>query len=621
MATITKSKTKRSTARARRARRGASPHSPAATAADSSSAVQEGSKSPPRSPRPGGGGGDRGYAGEWGDLLRQPAAASHEPLSASAKSASSADGPAERFEHVPIDQIVPSDTNPREDFSSESLAHLAESIEHVGIVEPIIVRPVGKAESGKRKAGAEARYEIVAGERRYRAAKARGMLLVPCVIREYDDREAIEAQLVENLERADLNPIEEARAYHRLTAGVDDGQPLYTQESLAKRLGSSQPAIANRIRLLKLPEKWQEIVIRRQMPASHALELVPWADLPAVLKQLKWERDHDGDYPTLTDWRRYVYHATREAGLPIGRGATVWRSSKQGRVESHFTPSAEQEQELDVRALPTFGRGEKPDRMAFNSGAWGRMNKVAQLRAEEREKKKAESGKRKAAKKEPTPAERKAKAERDAALLARKVEDWRANWLRVLCAKKLDVQLTEPWLLTKLSLYWLLGRFSGCAGEVDAGDVLKSFGVKMRYGGFAEWSDLSQVFRGKLPEVAVEVLRRALVHPEHGPQRDMADENLDGLAADLGIDLAAEWTFVAVAGESFAGFLELHNREQLGKLAAEWKVETLPPTKVAAIERLVMAGRNQQTRLPKSVRGVKARDGAETRKKRKPRPR
>lgn len=154
---------------------------------------------------------------------------------------------------VPIDEITPNKDQPRKLFKVDELAELADSIKQNGILQPLLVR--------KRGTG----YEIVAGERRYQAAKAAGLTEVPVVIREISDDDVFKLALIENLQRSDLSPIEEARGYKQLL--MDKG---LTQEELAKALSKSRSAITNTIRLLDLPEEVQKYVEEGQLSAGHA---------------------------------------------------------------------------------------------------------------------------------------------------------------------------------------------------------------------------------------------------------------------------------------------------------------------------------------------------------------
>src|SRR5512132_380268 len=176
-------------------------------------------------------------------------AAHQEPAVAGASEAPS--GPS--FEQLPLGRIDPNPRQPREAFDEESLQDLTTSIEAVGVLQPIVVRPNGE------------RYQIVMGERRVRAAKTAGLERIPAIVRTTEDDQLLRDALLENVHREDLNPLEEAAAYEQLL--VDFG---ITQQELASRLGRSRPVIANAIRLLVLPGSVQRRIAARTLSAGHA---------------------------------------------------------------------------------------------------------------------------------------------------------------------------------------------------------------------------------------------------------------------------------------------------------------------------------------------------------------
>ena len=158
------------------------------------------------------------------------------------------------YQMLPIHKVEPNPDQPRRDFDPEELQSLADSIATHGIVQPLTVREL---RSGY--------YQIIAGERRWRAARMAELHEVPAVIIEADDRKVMELALIENLQRQDLNPVEEALGYQTLM-----GDYGLTQEDAAKRVGKSRPAVANALRLLNLPEKVLEMVRKNELSAGHA---------------------------------------------------------------------------------------------------------------------------------------------------------------------------------------------------------------------------------------------------------------------------------------------------------------------------------------------------------------
>ncbi len=168
--------------------------------------------------------------------------------------------------HMPIELMRASPNNPRKYFADADLEDLAKSIRDKGLLQPIVVRPLTGGE-----------YEIVAGERRWRAAQRAGIHDVPVLIRELNDGEALEIALIENIQRSDLNPLEEARAYGMLLEQFN-----YTQLQLADSVGKSRSHIANTLRLLNLPESVRSQIEQGNLTAGHARALVA-TDSPAEL--------------------------------------------------------------------------------------------------------------------------------------------------------------------------------------------------------------------------------------------------------------------------------------------------------------------------------------------------
>lgn len=165
--------------------------------------------------------------------------------------------PGDVVQRVSLDQIVPSPLQPRKEFVSEQLTELMESIREHGIIQPLIVRPV----NGK--------MELIAGERRFRASRELGLSEVPIIIRQASDRDVLEMALIENLQREDLNPIEEARAYNRLAEEFQ-----MKQEDIAKRVGKNRATVANAMRLLDLAQSVQDLVSHGKITAGHAKVLL-----------------------------------------------------------------------------------------------------------------------------------------------------------------------------------------------------------------------------------------------------------------------------------------------------------------------------------------------------------
>ena len=173
---------------------------------------------------------------------------------------------------IGIDQLMGGGFNPRKDFRQEELAGLAESIRQKGLVQPIVARVNPDDPSS---------FEIVAGERRWRAAQKAGLHQVPVIVRDLDDREVLELAIIENVQRADLNAIEEAGGYRELVERFG-----YTQEQLAEIIGKSRSHVANTLRLLRLPESVQGMVQSGQLDPGHARALIGREDAEAFAQRI-----------------------------------------------------------------------------------------------------------------------------------------------------------------------------------------------------------------------------------------------------------------------------------------------------------------------------------------------
>lgn len=161
------------------------------------------------------------------------------------------------MQQVPVDQISPNPNQPRSPIDSESVGELAASVREVGLLQPVVVRPK------------ELGFELIAGERRWRAAREAGLEVIPAVVRSPSEEESLELALIENLQRRNLNAVEEARAYEKLVQVFG-----FTQAEVAKRVGKSRVAVTNTMRLLNLPEGLQELLRKGDISSGHARALL-----------------------------------------------------------------------------------------------------------------------------------------------------------------------------------------------------------------------------------------------------------------------------------------------------------------------------------------------------------
>jgi ParB family transcriptional regulator, chromosome partitioning protein len=261
-----------------------------------------------------------------------------------------ADEPGARLIELPVESLAPNPFQPRKAFAPGALDELAASIRTSGVLQPIVVRRRGD------------RYEILVGERRWRAARQAGLSRVPAVVREASDAEALELALVENLLREDLNPLEEADAYYRLMAEFG-----WTQDELARRIGKDRSSIANALRLRRLPDPIQDDLRAGRLTMGHARALL---GLPTPAAQLKLRAQilaQDWSVRTteagVRKGRRGRQHGRRrpieidalEEALrgALGMRVRVVGTSTRGRIELPYGSAEELEQ---VHAVLTAGR-------------------------------------------------------------------------------------------------------------------------------------------------------------------------------------------------------------------------------------------------------------------------
>jgi len=177
----------------------------------------------------------------------------------------------EGFSLLPIEGLMPADGQPRTIFEQEKLEELAQSIQEHGILQPLVVRKKGSQ-----------RFEIVAGERRWRAAQIAGLMSVPCVVSDFADEKILTLALVENLQREDLNPIEEAEAYRQLANEMG-----LTQDEVATAVGKKRSTIANSLRLLKLPKSVRQMVLEKTLTMGHARALLSLEDESSIERRAR----------------------------------------------------------------------------------------------------------------------------------------------------------------------------------------------------------------------------------------------------------------------------------------------------------------------------------------------
>ena len=237
---------------------------------------------------------------------------------------------------LPISQVESCSSQPRKSFDEVTLAELADSIREHGIIQPLTVR---KLASGY--------YQIIAGERRWRAARLAGLQEVPVVVIEADDKKAAELAMIENLQREDLNPIEEASGFQSLIENYH-----MTQEEAAARVGKSRSAVANAMRLLGLAPSVRQLVVDGKLSAGHGRALLPLSpsmqestaaavvagglsvrQTEALVKRLATEKKERKKAPSGPD---YTAEAQKDLANKLGRGVKIVNGRKKGRIELEY---------------------------------------------------------------------------------------------------------------------------------------------------------------------------------------------------------------------------------------------------------------------------------------------
>ena len=457
--------------------------------------------------------------------------------------------------HQPIElkKLVASPTNPRKHFDEEALQALARSLNNAGMIQPIIVR--------SQFAGT---YEIVAGERRFRAAKIAKLKTVPCIIRDLSDDEVIEVQLLENLEREDLNAIEEAESFLKLT--TDGG---FTQRELAERLSRSQAHVANRIRLLDLPEAWQKKVISQEIPATHARALVPYAKYPAIVKEvesgLAAEMKFDGILPNVEAFEGLIIDAVLEitASMTKASKARPWMSSR----ECQFKVTPEIEAELDIIEIPArYGKKGATEKRALNVKRWQELQDQAIAANKSKASKKFDQDSAKSPKL--TAAEQREKAKKLAEQFRQRV----ANWLTGFKQQRILALLSGA----SFDVVWKLMIFFSCRSNLNG--RLDSLWTEIKERGgkgpncenyerhHHTWGALSSLKTKDMPNIAASLVKQWVSLSDfEGWNSDLQASDIHAMYAELGGDLERDW--VQAQSEVRLEYLELHNREQLLDLA------------------------------------------------------
>ena len=256
-----------------------------------------------------------------------------------------------------LDDIIPNRFQPREVFDEKALKELAVSIKEHGVIQPIIVRNV----NGK--------YEIIAGERRYKASALAGLTKIPAIVRDLDDKESSKVALLENLQRKNLNPIEEARTYQKILE-IDQ----MTQEELAKTMGKSQSAVANKLRLLSLSEDVQDALLKEEISERHARALINIPDAKKQKEMLKKVVADKMSVRVLEEEIKKMYPKEGEAQEEKKEPQSEAIASTDTFINTNpLTPTVEQETEDEYgKVVIAPPEGEAPTNKFINYGEIGK---------------------------------------------------------------------------------------------------------------------------------------------------------------------------------------------------------------------------------------------------------
>ena len=477
---------------------------------------------------------------------------------------------------VPVGSIDPSPYQSRQVFDEKELGELAETIKTHGLLQKPVVRKKGK------------RYELIAGERRLRAVKLAQFKTIPVEVIAADDKDAAEMTAIENLQRADLSAIEEARSYQIIL----DADDTLTETALAKRLGVSQPHIANRLRLLGLPDAVQKRVISREIPPTHARELLAIKDHPKILAEVMKEVDRDikrnGSIDNVEEFQWTVNNCVADCARQI-KGETY--DQKSGKKIPHFEPTDEQREQLGIVAIPNRFN-DHVDEYATNTKLWNKLQAAHRKEwlAEQNGKSKAKAsangngkksnGKPKpltAAQKKAAKAEEARKAKERAAQFRRRLYGWWVDWQRWLLAEWIREECGVDDLLRLailLDVDWMRGYQWDRSQRLTA--LLKRHDLKPKGRKFL--GPMFDLEPDNVTATAAGFLAAMFWDGDEPNAHIVPADDVVALAKIFEIDLENAW-LADQAGPMSESFWNLHGKDQLLALAKELGVEVKPGKK------------------------------------------
>lgn len=501
---------------------------------------------------------------------------------------------AERVNTAPLEQIElakisPSPSNNRKDFDKEALQELADSLASHGMLQPISVyRVAGEG------------LELIFGERRYRAAKLAKLKVVPCRVIDCTTVEADELRLIENLKRKDLSAIEEAQGYQDLIA-----KHGYTQQKLAEQLGIHQSTIANRIRFLRLPAAWQQLVIAREISESHARGLVDYAEMPAsvvdqITKAMKDNFGGDG-LPPVSEWAGWLYYQAKEVLRSVEPGSHFYyhAEGKGGGYRSGtilFTEKhlAQWGADLELVTLKSPHGTKETTRYAANVAKWEELHGgLAQAKAERAAKKAGAAPTQAKEGDTRSPTELARRTEQLAEQYEKRIRIYWQKWVQRTAAARCEAMSDDKTIRLLIAFAAMNDRGSRKEELFDLISVHGGKRVESKFHGRG-WTlpllSLMTVEGKKLLDLARKAIAGWLQHDVEGYETALDRDELPALVELFGIDLAKEWR---VDEE----FLQLHTKAQLAAFWTDWKIKADMPEKRGDVVAAIMAADGEK-RLP-----------------------
>jgi ParB/RepB/Spo0J family partition protein len=483
---------------------------------------------------------------------------------------------------IAIDHVVASAENPRSKFDDEPLAELGRSLRDEGQLVPLVVR---------RLPGTAERYELIDGERRWRAAKLVGLASLRADVRECSESEAAMLRLV-SFQRADLSPIEEARGFQLLVEKY-----AVSQRELAAKLQCSQGHIGNRLRLLKLPDAWQAKVISGEITATDARQLATFADLPAVLAELESNLEFNDE-----NFRDALVSALWEVSEPV-EGNRYVPGVSQG-VSIKFTEA--ELDELDVRETPPQWANQQPQNRCYNTELWQQLMEPKIERARNKEaksgnKSSGDAGDGKAAKAGKTDTQKTKE-------LKSRVAKWKLNWQRDLVAEwfEHDASAEQVVGFLLLALWGSPGRVRDSIAA--ALTPLKKVATNIPCEKLTPVLVETAGNPGRLKAIAKALWSEGDICP----WRFITPNLIEHLFEVSACNLSDKWIQMATRphGDFVAGFLKLFNQVALEQLNKEWKLSAVGATRGALEADMIsrLQAKPERNTLPKIVASVGSKD-------------